>query len=79
MAGLAALETWDDALDIRILRGECQGVFDRSFMRDVDGAGEFTAFEDLTVPIGSLAGEMERVVRVDAKHYERKNTSAASE
>jgi hypothetical protein len=58
--------------------GERERVFERARVRDVDGAFELVASQDFAVPLRPLGGGSVGVLRVNAKHNERKYPCATS-
>lgn len=71
-------DTGDDAADVGVDGGEGERVCERPGMRDVDRTLELVPGQDFAVPLRPLGGGSVGVLRVDAKHIERKYPCATS-
>ena len=59
LADLIGMNGGDDAEDVGKLGGESQSVVDRAIVGEVNGAREFVARQDFTVPIRALVRRSE--------------------
>ena len=75
---LIGVEGGNHAKDVRVLRGEGEGVVEGAYVRRIDGGGEFVTGQDLAVPVRTLLRRGEGVLGVDAEHDGMKTVCAPS-